>query len=265
MGGGISVESVPGVGSSFSFTVNLSESQSQSQLGTEPSDEPVMPDHGTSLRDLKVLLVDDNPVNVIVARAFLDGLGMQVTTSVDGLQAVDRALGTNFDVILMDLQLPGIDGLEATQRIRAQLGNAAPPIIALSAADMKADHDACLLAGMVDHVSKPIMRDQLTRVLLRWVGRPIVTAVTTGVGASEQERVSIDHSLLAPELRELERLLASNMLAARRQLDQIEPLLTQTAFELPFAPVAQATRKLKFKAALAALSQFSAMLPSKPH
>jgi CheY-like chemotaxis protein len=90
MGGVISVESVPGVGSSFSFTVNLSESQSQ--LGTEPSDEPAMPDDGTPLRDLKVLLVEDNPVNVIVARAILDGLGMQVTTAVDGLQAVEQAL-----------------------------------------------------------------------------------------------------------------------------------------------------------------------------
>jgi signal transduction histidine kinase/DNA-binding response OmpR family regulator len=268
MGGGISVESVPGVGSSFSFTVNLAESQSQSQsqsqLGTEPSDEPVMPDHGTSLRDLKVLLVEDNPVNVIVARAFLDGLGLQVTTAVDGLQAVEQALGANFDVILMDLQLPGIDGLEATQRIRAQLGNSAPPIIALSASDMKTDHDACLAVGMVDHVSKPIMRDQLIRVLLKWVGRLRASAVATGVGPAELEQASVDHSLLTPQLQELERLLASNMLAARRQLDQIEPLLAQTAFELPFAPVAQATRKLKFKAALAALGQFSAMLTSKP-
>ncbi len=265
MGGVISVESVPGVGSSFSFTVNLSESQSQPQLGTEPLDEPEMPDDGTSLRDMKVLLVDDNPVNVIVARAFLDGLGMQVTTAVDGLQAVEQALGANFDVILMDLQLPGIDGLEATQRIRAQLGNAAPPIIALSASDMKTDHDACLAVGMVDHVSKPIMRDQLIRVLLKWVGRLRASAVATGVGPAELEHASIDHSLLAPQLQELERLLASNMLAARRQLDQIEPLLAQTAFELPFAPVAQATRKLKFKAALAALSQFSAMLAAKSH
>ena len=265
MGGGISVESVPGVGSSFSFTVNLSESQSQPQLGTEPSDEPEMPDDGTSLRDMKVLLVEDNPVNVIVARAFLDGLGMQVTTAADGLQAVERALGANFDVILMDLQLPGIDGLEATQRIRAQLGNAAPPIIALSASDMKTDHDACLAVGMVDHVSKPIMRDQLIRVLLKWVGRLGASAVATGVGPAEPEHASIDHSLLAPQLQELERLLASNMLAARRQLDQIEPLLAHTAFELPFAPVAQATRKLKFKAALAALSQFSAMLAAKSH
>jgi CheY-like chemotaxis protein len=265
MGGGISVESVPGVGSSFSFTVNLSESQSQPQLGTEPSDEPEMPDDGTSLRDMKVLLVEDNPVNVIVARAFLDGLGMQVTTAADGLQAVERALGANFDVILMDLQLPGIDGLEATQRIRAQLGNAAPPIIALSASDMKTDHDACLAVGMVDHVSKPIMRDQLIRVLLKWVGRLRASAVATGVGPAELEHSSIDHSLLAPQLQELERLLASNMLAARRQLDQIEPLLAHTAFELPFAPVAQATRKLKFKAALAALSQFSAMLAAKSH
>jgi len=263
MGGVIRVESAPGVGSSFSFTVNLSESESQ--LGTESSQEPAMPDDGASLRDLKVLLVEDNPVNVIVARSFLDGLGMQVTTAVDGLQAVERALGANFDLILMDLQLPGIDGLEATQRIRTQLGNAAPPIIALSAADINTDHDACLAVGMVDRVSKPIMRDQLIRVLLKWVGRLRASAVATGVGPAELEQASIDHSLLAPQLQELERLLASNMLAARRQLDQIEPLLVQTAFELPFEPVARATRALKFKAALAALSQFSATLAAKPH
>ena len=266
MGGVISVESEPGVGSSFSFMVNLSESQPQ--LSTEPLDEPAVRDEQVSLRDLRVLLVEDNPVNVVVARAFLDGLGMQVTTAVDGLQAVERALGANFDVILMDLQLPGIDGLEATQRIRAQLGSAAPPIIALSAADMKTDHDACLAAGMVDHVSKPIMRDQLIRVLLKRVGRRIPIALRTARTDSAEpapEPASIDHSLLAPQLQELERLLASNMLAAKRQLEQIEPLLANTAFQLPFEPVAQATRKLKFKAALTALSQFSAMLASKPH
>ena len=183
----------------------------------------------------------------------------------DGLQAVERALGANFDLILMDLRLPGIDGLEATQRIRTQLGNAAPPIIALSAADIDTDHDACLAVGMVDRVSKPIMRDQLIRVLLKWVGRLRASAVATGVGPAELAQASIDHSLLAPQLQELERLLASNMLAARRQLDQIEPLLAQTAFELPFEPVARATRALKFKLALAALSQFSATLAAKPH
>ena len=79
------------------------------------------------------------------------------------------------------------------------------------------------------------------------------------------EYAPVDHGLLAPELRELERLLANNMLAARRQLDQIEPLLVNTALELPFEPVAQATRKLKFKAAQAALGHFSAMLVAKTH
>ena len=265
MGGAISVESVPGVGSSFSFTVNLSESQSR--LGAEQPGGVPVPDELAPLRGLRVLLVEDNSVNVIVAQAFLGGLGMQVTIAVDGLQAVERALSAAFDVILMDLQLPGIDGLEAAQRIRSQLGAAAPPIIALSAADIKSDLGACLAAGMVDHVSKPIMRDQLIRVLLKWVGRPMPTAVAIEAGPAELalEQGGIDHSLLAPQLRELERLLASNRLAAKRQLDQIEPLLAQTALELPFEPVAQATRKLKFKVALAALAQFSAMLAAKPH
>ena len=265
MGGAISVESVPGVGSSFSFTVNLSESQSR--LGAEQPGGVPVPDELAPLRGLRVLLVEDNSVNVIVAQAFLGGLGMQVTIAVDGLQAVERALSAAFDVILMDLQLPGIDGLEAAQRIRSQLGAAAPPIIALSAADIKSDLGACLAAGMVDHVSKPIMRDQLIRVLLKWVGRSIPTAVAIEAGPAELalEQGGIDHSLLAPQLRELERLLASNRLAAKRQLDQIEPLLAQTALELPFEPVAQATRKLKFKVALAALAQFSAMLAAKPH
>ena len=265
MGGVISVESVPGVGSSFSFTVNLSESQSR--LGAEQPGEMPVPDELVPLRGLRVLLVEDNSVSLIVAQAFLGGLGMQVTIAVDGLQAVERALSAAFDVILMDLQLPGIDGLEAAQRIRSQLGAAAPPIIALSAADIKSDLGACLAAGMVDHVSKPIMRDQLIRVLLKWVGRPMPTAVAIEAGPAELalEQGGIDHSLLAPQLRELERLLASNRLAAKRQLDQIEPLLAQTALELPFEPVAQATRKLKFKVALAALAQFSAMLAAKPH
>ena len=265
MGGVISVESVPGVGSSFSFTVNLSESQAR--LGAEQQGEVPVPDELVPLRDLRVLLVEDNSVSLIVAQAFLDGLGMQVTTAVDGLQAVERALSATFDVILMDLQLPGIDGLEAAQRIRSQLGAAAPPIIALSAADIKSDLGAYLATVMVDHVSKPIMRDELIRVLLKRARRRIPTAVAIEAGPAELalEQGGIDHRLLAPQLRELERLLASNRLAAKRQLDQIEPLLAQTALELPFEPVAQATRKLKFKVALAALAQFSAMLAAKPH
>ena len=94
-GGAISVESVPGVGSSFSFTVNLSESQSR--LGAEQPGGVPVPDELAPLRGLRVLLVEDNSVNVIVAQAFLDGLGMQVTIAVDGLQAVERALSATFD------------------------------------------------------------------------------------------------------------------------------------------------------------------------
>ena len=259
MGGEISVQSTPGQGSRFSFTIALEQAGAQAFEAVATSG--VAPDL-TALRGAHVLLVEDNPVNVMVAQAFLQDMGVTVATAGDGLAALDQAGRHAFDAILMDLQIPEIDGLEATRRIRAQLGDKAPPVIALSAADMATELDAVRQAGMVDHVAKPILREQLGATLLKWVRRPTGTPVHAPAGSAASSVQAVDRAALAGLLTELEQQLARNMLGARNQAAAIEQMVANTALQAAFEPVAQATRKLRFKPALASLAQFSAMLAS---
>ncbi|MEY4266572.1 MAG: hypothetical protein RIS90_1107 [Pseudomonadota bacterium] len=257
MGGDITVHSELGQGSRFTFTIELEQAGAAAVGSVAPVE--VAPDL-SALRGAHVLLVEDNPVNVVVARAFLQDMGVTVETAGDGLEALTQAGRRAFDAILMDLQIPEIDGLEATRRIRAQLGAKAPPIIALSAADMATELDAVRQAGMVDHVAKPILRDQLGATLLKWVRRPTGTPVAAPADTAPPAAMAVDRVVLAALIDELDRQLSRNMLSARSQAAEIEHMLANTPLRGAFDPVAQATRKLRFKAALAALTQFSAML-----
>jgi two-component system, sensor histidine kinase and response regulator len=119
------------------------------------------------LSGLRVLLAEDNPVNQTVARKLLDREGCEVTVAHNGAQAVSALASdpTRYDVVLMDMQMPEMDGLEATRRIRQQLGLTALPIIAMTANAMSSDRQACLEAGMNDHVSKPFDLQELVELL----------------------------------------------------------------------------------------------------
>jgi len=121
------------------------------------------------IRGARVLLVEDNAVNQQVALVFLARGGLHVTIAQNGMEAVDWVKRANFDVVLMDMQMPEMDGLQATRAMR-QLPHAADlPIIAMTAAAMDEDRQECLAAGMNAHVSKPIDPKELVRVLLAWV------------------------------------------------------------------------------------------------
>jgi two-component system sensor histidine kinase/response regulator len=120
-----------------------------------------------------VLLAEDNKVNQLLARTILEKAGVQVTLADNGLKAVSAAVesAVPFDAILMDLQMPEMDGYEATRTILARLGAASPPIIAMTAHAMSEERDHCLAAGMVAHVAKPIDVRALY-ALLRQVMQP---------------------------------------------------------------------------------------------
>lgn len=116
----------------------------------------------------RVLLAEDNAVNQQVAREFLEKAGLYVDIASNGREAVDSVGRQHYDIVLMDLHMPEVDGFEATRQIRAA-GYADLPIVAMTAAAMKQDRDASLAAGMNDHVAKPIDPDALVGVLLRWI------------------------------------------------------------------------------------------------
>ncbi|TDP73295.1 response regulator [Roseateles toxinivorans] len=122
-----------------------------------------------SMADARILLVEDNPVSREVAQAFLRGMGLQADLASDGVEAVRLAGATRYDLILMDLQMPHMDGLTATRAIRRLPGYQATPIVAMTANAYAEDRAACLAAGMNDHIAKPVNAALLERAVHHWL------------------------------------------------------------------------------------------------
>jgi two-component system, sensor histidine kinase and response regulator len=171
MGGEIGYDSRQGEGSAFHFTVavRLADEARLAAAASPARLEPAGPPAGA-----RVLLVDDNEINLMVAKVFLENSGLVVRTARDGREAVALAAAERMDAILMDIQMPEMNGLEATRAIRALPGGASVPIIAMTAAAMEEDRRASLAAGMSDHVSKPIAPAEVLAVLAKWVGADAV-------------------------------------------------------------------------------------------
>jgi signal transduction histidine kinase len=167
MEGQIGVESEPAQGSTFWFTLPLAISPAF--LPASPTLHTAVPsisrDAGDRSRSLRVLLVEDNAVNQLVASKMLQRLGCQVTLAANGVEAIEKHTSAFFDLILMDWQMPVMDGIEATRRIRADPSLRQPPIVALTASASPEDAQACFSAGMSGHLSKPINIEKLREVI----------------------------------------------------------------------------------------------------
>jgi CheY-like chemotaxis protein len=178
MGGEIDFSSTPGQGSCFWFELPLQPASDQ------VADAAGQRDPGLALResvlssDLKrpaqgayrLLLAEDNLINQKLAMTLLTRLGYEVDLVVNGFEALDAGKKHPYDAVLMDIQMPQMDGLEATQAIRALGGSfASLPIIALTANAMQSDREAALACGMTDFIAKPFVRGDLTACLNRWV------------------------------------------------------------------------------------------------
>jgi CheY-like chemotaxis protein len=170
MGGEVGAESTPGVGSTFWFTVTLKKSTEvlEAKRATDVDAEAVIRKHYAGCR---ILIADDEPINREVAQMLLEDIGLLADTVEDGAEAVILAKKTEYTAIFMDMQMPNVDGLEATRLIREMPGYRHTPIIAMTANAFAEDKAQCIEAGMNDFLIKPFNPAELYVILLRALGR----------------------------------------------------------------------------------------------
>ncbi|MBL8485509.1 MAG: response regulator [Rhodocyclaceae bacterium] len=169
MGGDAGATSVPGTGSTFWFTARLQRS------GASAGPAPAPPSVDAGLRaefaGRRVLLVEDEPINAEVATELLTDVGLQVVAAADGVEALALAAVGRFDLILMDIQMPRMDGLETSRRIRSLPARGRMPIVAMTANAFAEDRNRCLAAGMDDFITKPVDPPSFYGVVRKWLAR----------------------------------------------------------------------------------------------
>ena len=171
MGGEIGVESSPGGGSVFWFTVLLNMPQNQGRQTSPQQAVDGSSAAGGQASSQYILLAEDSPVNQMVAKGILEKMGHRVDVVENGVLVIEALKKNNYDFVLMDCQMPEMDGYKATRLLRdpaTAVINSAIPVIAMTAHAMAGDRDKCLEAGMNDYVAKPFKLAQLKDVIERW-------------------------------------------------------------------------------------------------
>ena len=219
MGGAIGVESISGAGSTFWFEVPLESTDAQETKAARPM-----------LKTLtaRVLVVDDVALNREIARTMLEAAGCEVAEASGGVEAVELVQVQRFDVVLMDLQMPELDGLDATRLIRS-LGHdaATTPVIAMTANVLPEQVKACLDAGMDGHVGKPFRRDELLSAVAEHAVAGSLENPEARAPDVETATPVLDLSLLEPLMR------AAGPTVARQLLESLTESLANTLLNQP--------------------------------
>mgnify|MGYP001805966620 CR=1 FL=1 len=220
------------------------------------------------IRGARILVVEDNSTSLLVARELLTKMGFVVETARDGEEAISCVIHQDFDAVLMDLQMPTLDGFDATRAIRATGRGQHLPIIALTANTLEADRKAAELAGMNDHLAKPIDPITLAETLLRWI--PV-----RDIGAAEQSlaqfcpvaqsnhrtaRCPADVAKLMQQLRELEGMLNRKQGQARRVANALYSELEPTMLAPTFSAINHHIQQLQFNEAIISLRALMASI-----
>jgi hemerythrin-like metal-binding protein/PAS domain S-box-containing protein len=201
MDGDAGAQSVPGEGSLFWFTARLKLGKEDTKMESSTllaPEEALRTLHAGS----RILLVDDEPFNREIAQALLEEAGLSVAVAEDGVEALALARAEPFALILMDMQMPRMDGLEATRQLRAQAGGDRVPVIAMTANAFAEDRQRCLAAGMNDYLAKPVDPERLYAVVLDWLRRA-VRPVDAGPFAWSDANYSVGVPILDQQHRRL--------------------------------------------------------------